>query len=277
MGCRLLILPCFILLFSCNHREKVTPKVAKVPIDIPHKPKFESIEEAEPSKDFSSFWDYYARHIKLNEDFIAYDKHHKQISKVRFLETLTTGKYQPILINPTDTIRYELKSSPKGTEVSISDYMRQYVAEALVFYHMEGKPVPNFSFKTLAGDRYTSKNTLGKLVLFKCWFIGCVTCVQEMPELNELVESYSGRKDIVFISLAIDNEAPLRSFLNKTKFDYQTVARQGSYMTNKLKVSGYPTHFLVDRSGNVVKVSNSAGEIETFLERTLSKDHGQLN
>jgi len=74
---------------------------------------------------------------------------------------------------------------------------------------------------------------------------------------------------MVFLSLAIDDKASLKSFLKKTKFDYQTVASQASYMSDKLKVNEYPTHFLVDKEGKVVKVTNSAEELETFLKRML--------
>lgn len=271
---RLLTLLCFAILFGCNRAEKVNPPV----IDTPDKQAKTSvktillpIKEAKPVKEFSAFWDYYSRLIKLNEDFLAYDKKHQQISKEKFLQVLATGKYQPILINPTDSIRYQLKPSPPGAEESIADYMSMYVKAQLAFYHMEGKPIPHFNFKTLEGNNYTSENTKGKIVLFKCWFISCAACVAEMPELNDLVARYKDRKDIIFISLAIDKEAPLRSFLKKTKFDYQTVAGQEKYMSEKLKIILYPTHYLIDKSGKLVKVTNTAEELEIFLERMLKE------
>jgi len=54
-----------------------------------------------------------------------------------------------------------------------------------------------------------------------------------------------------------------------TRFDYQTVAAQASYMSDNLKVYANPTHFLVDKAGKVIKVANSADEVETFLKRIL--------
>jgi len=266
MRYRLLMLFCFILFIGCNHHEKVTSKGTGTPANTPP-----AIVEAEPFKEFPALWDYYARHIKLNEDFVGYDEDHKQISKENFLKILSTGKYQPIIINPTDAIRYQLKTSPPGAESSIAVYMKMFADKELVFYHMEGRPVPKFNFVTIKGDRYTSENTKGKILLFKCWFIACHPCVREMPELNTLVESYRDRSDIVFLSLAIDDETPLKNFLKTTRFDYQTVAEQQSYMSDKLKVNAFPTHFLIDKAGRVVKVSNSADEVEMFLKRMLAK------
>jgi peroxiredoxin len=266
MRCKLLILPCFILFIACNHREKATSKVSGTPANTAS-----AIVEAAPFKEFNALWEYYVKYIKLNEDFVGYDKDHKQISKENFLKILSTGKYQPILINPADSIRYQLKTSPPGVQSSIATYMKTFANKELVFYHMEGKPVPAFNFVTIAGDKYTNENTKGKIVLFKCWFITCHACVQEMPELNAMVKSYRDRKDIVFLSLAMDDKAPLKHFLKATRFDYQTVAGQKNYMFNKLKVNAFPTHFLIDKAGQVVKVSNSAEEAEMFLKRMLAK------
>lgn len=270
MRSSLMILSCCILFIGCNHREKVTSKVTDTLANTQPTP-LPAIIEVEPFKEFQAFWNYYERNIKLNEDFVGYDKDYKQISKAQFLENLSTGNYQPILVNPTDSIRYQLKTSPPGTQGSIADYMKMFANEELVFYRMEGRPVPKFNFVTIKGDRYTSENTKGKILLFKCWFIACVPCVKEMPALNTLIESYRHRKDMVFLSLAIDDEAPLKSFLKNTRFDYQTIAAQASYISDKLKVNAYPTHFLVDQAGKVVKVTNSVDELKIFLERMLEK------
>lgn len=266
---RLLILSCLIFFTACRHRENEALRELDGTTNVQPAPVLSVVPEVEPFKEFAVFWDYYARRIKLNEDFVGYDSNRKQISKLEFLKALSMGIYQPIIINPTDSIRYQLKPNPQGVEAAIRDYMRMYAEKELVFYNMEKKSIPEFSFKTLDGDSYTSENTKGKIVLFKCWFISCLPCVQEMPELNAMVESYKDRKDIIFLSLAIDDAMPLKNFHEKTRFDYQTVAEQKSYMTNKLMVSAYPTHFLMDKEGRVVKVAHSGTEIRTFLKRLL--------
>jgi len=271
MSNRSLILACLIIFTACQHRKNealkdidTTTNAQPVPA-----PALSVIQEVKPFKEFTKFWDYYARRIKLNEDFAGYDTNRNQISKEQFLKALSTRLYQPIVINPADSIRYQLKRNPPGAENAIGDYMKMYAEKELIFYAMEKNPIPKFSFETLDGNSYTSENTKGKIVLFKCWFISCLPCVKEMPELNALVESYKDRNDIVFLSLAIDDAAPLKRFLKKTRFDYRTVAGQKIYMTNKLKVNAYPTHILIDKEGNVVKVANSVNEVRMFLKRML--------
>lgn len=281
---------CAILISGCNN-DKVSKKakiaqtvsdsvglkdqnVEKTALENLDPPNIEpeQIIEEKPFVAFTPFWTYYSTKIMLNEDFIGYDKNRSRISKAKFLKQLSTGIYQPILINPTDSIRYQLKRSPPAADTGIALYMEKFANDQLTFYSMEGKPIPKFDFTTIDDKHYTSNNTKGKIMLFKCWFLSCSPCVKEIPDLNELVETYKNRNDFVFISLAIDEKAPIKEFLKKTKFDYQTVAQQEPYMVNKLHVQGYPTHFLVDKQGLVVKVSNDVREMKMFLERLLTKN-----
>lgn len=218
-------------------------------------------------KNFSSFWEYYSGRIKLYEDFSAKDTKGDKIDKGTFLKLLNTGSYFPLLVyaasaEPT----YQLKKIPKNADPVIGAYMSQFSKNELAFYKMIGKDIPAFNFEDVNGKTYTSQNTKGKIVLFKCWFIGCVACVQEMPELNEIVERYKERNDILFISLATDPKLPLQKFLLKHQFDYATVPNQERYMTEKLKVNSYPTHFMIGKDGKLLKVLPDAGDVANALD-----------
>ena len=79
-------------------------------------------------------------------------------------------------------------------------------------YKMEGKEIPSFSFTDLDGMNYTNASTRGKTMVLKCWFISCVACVKEFPDCNKLVDEYSGREDIVFVSLSFDKKMSLQNF-----------------------------------------------------------------
>ena len=206
-------------------------------------------------KNFMSFWAYYSEKVELYEDFTAIDQKGDTITKEQFLKQLNTGRYFPLgLISKPGTLCYKLHKIPATADTTIAAYMEQFSTQQLAFLKLEGKRIPKFSFLDVNGKLYTSENTKGKIVLFKCWFIGCVACVKEMPALNKLVEKYKDRDDVLFISLAMDGKQPLQKFLSTTKFDYATVPDQTDYMEDKLKVSVYPTHFLVDKNGILVRV-----------------------
>jgi peroxiredoxin len=217
-------------------------------------------------KSFTVFWDYFVRNIKLDEDYHAFDSQANPIKKQKFLQLLSSGKYYPLAVHSKDFSRsYKLQRLSASDDVNISTYMSLYGKQSLVYIELIGKPVPRFSFRDINGTRYTSENTKGKIVTFKCWFISCVPCVKEMPALNNLVQIYKGNKDVLFISLAIDAPAELKQFLNKTRFDYHTVANQKDYMEKQLGVTGYPTHYLINRKGIVTQVADTEEQLAKGL------------
>jgi len=220
------------------------------------------------TSDFMHYWNYHARYVKLYRNFLALDEDAKPIKKKAFLIKLTTGKYLPLLIHTENSgSSYKLVKIPANLQKDDGAVIADYAKTQLRYFTMEGKPIPAFNFKDINGVKYSSVNTKGKIILFKCWFIGCKPCVQEMPELNKIVEQYKNRKDILFISLAIDDKKPLQDFLTKTKFEYATVPDQEKYMTNKLKVNAYPTHFLIDKNGILVKKVDIGTEISEVLDQ----------
>jgi len=133
---------------------------------------------------------------------------------------------------------------------------------------MEGKYFPEFHFTDLKGDEYNNENTKGKIIILKCWFIKCAACVAEFPELNELVEKYQDREDIIFISLAFDSNDELKQFLLRKPFNYKVASVQAEFMQNDLAINAYPTHFIIDKTGMIQKVVNSADEMILELDES---------
>ena len=135
---------------------------------------------------------------------------------------------------------------------------------------MEGTAFPAFDFVDLNGNRYNNANTKGKTIVLKTWFIGCAACVVEFPELNELVEHYEKREDIIFMSLALDDQQALKNFLEKKSFAYQVVANQKIFIGETLNLRNYPTHLIIDKNGIIRRVVNKASEMIEFLEKEVS-------
>lgn len=102
----------------------------------------------------------------------------------------------------------------------------------------------------------------------KCWFINCKPCVAEFPRLNAFVEANKNREDLVFISLALDGAEDLKVFLKSKAFNYATVPNQEEFIKNKLHVSAYPTHFLVDEEGIIKKMVPSIDELFMAIDST---------
>lgn len=225
-------------------------------------------------KDYMKWWIYYSERINLSSDFIAIDHSSNKITKGIFLNNLTTGKYIPVRLITKDTtkIYYKLIQLNQSTNNNIKEAIKNVALTENEHFKMEGQKFPGFSFTDLNGKLYTNENTLGKIVVLKCWFIRCHACVAEFPELNEIVNHYKNRNDIVFVSLAFDKEADLRTFLLTKTFNYATVSCPQSYLQDTLMVHAYPTHFIIDKNGIIVKVVNKAVRLNSVLANAMKAD-----
>ncbi len=147
----------------------------------------------------------------------------------------------------------------------------------------ENKPAPTFSVKDLKGKKLDLKKLKGKIVVLNFWFAECLPCLNELPNLNELVEEFKG-KDVVFIAFTEDKADFLKKFLVKKPFNYQIIPASTAIIKNyELNLGGnsvmlYPTHILIDRDGKIEqRVSGLEGVkimkkgIEKLLNEKKSK------
>jgi len=224
-------------------------------------------------KDFMKWWSYYNMQINLSLDFTAIDNSSNVISKEDFLKSLTTGKYIPVKLMSKDTseTRYKLFVISEQSAEGVSSAIKNASILEYEHFKMEGQKFPLFSFTDLNGKTYNNGNTKGKVVVIKCWYISCVACVAEFPELNELVNQYKSRNDIVFVSLAFNDSLALKEFLLKKPFNYANVANQKSYLKDTLKVNQYPTHFVIDRNGNIVKIVNKGSKLKSIIAKVMKE------
>jgi len=225
---------------------------------------FESIEKSQ-----SLWWTYQNKNIILSSNFIALDHSANRISKDLFLKNLATGDFIPLKLTSTDSIYYQLFKLDQKSDKSIPDVIKSVAEEAYKNFKMEGTAFPKFDLTDLNGVQYTNENTKGKIVVLKCWFIACAPCIEEFPQLNELVEKYKNRTDIVFISLAFDSKEKLEPFLQKKPFRYTVVPDQKQFTFYDLDVKSYPTHIIIDKEGIIRKVVTSADEMTDALENNV--------
>lgn len=223
-------------------------------------------------KSFMTWWNYTYQNIHFSENFVPLDTFSNIITKKQFLKLLTSGNFIPIKIeNNTDISKYKLSSIYLFAENDIRKTIIQIGKDALEKYKMEGTEFPEFKFTDLNGNTYTKENIKGKILVLKCWFIHCQQCIAEMPVLNDLTKKYRNRKDIIFLSLAYDSKEKLKTFLLQTKFNYAVIPTEQDYMEGKLKVSAYPTHFIINKNGLIAKVTTNAHEMINALEIEVSK------
>lgn len=219
------------------------------------------------TKDFNTWYNYTYYNIRLSENFIGLDTDSTTISKSTFLNKLINGNSVAFKIKISQGKSVYKLYKLNSKDESIKATIQQMAATEMVHFKMEGTEMPKYDFTDLNGKTYDNISTKGKIIVFKCWFIHCVACVKEFPELNNLVQENKNRNDILFISLAMDSKQDLITFLKTKEFKYAVIPETKSFMIDKMHITEYPTHLLIDRNGKIVKVVNRIQDLIPFINK----------
>ncbi|HBH27587.1 MAG TPA: TlpA family protein disulfide reductase [Desulfofustis sp.] len=103
------------------------------------------------------------------------------------------------------------------------------------------------------GDVVKSKDFQGKVVLVTFFATWCVPCVQEIPSLIKLHQSYKN-KGFSVVAISVDQEeSVVRKLAAKKGINYPIIMGNDAIIQGFGGVFGIPTTFLVNQNGTVVK------------------------
>lgn len=231
-----------------------------------------TVKPNEVTRSVQALLNYSDNHLRLKQKFTAYDERMNVISKENFIKQLTSGKYLPLRIkSEQNKFIYKLYVLPAGTHRDIGRLTKQIGETYYGFMQVEGKVMPAFKFVDLKGNIYTPENTKGKIIALKAWFLSCVPCIAEMPELNKLKAKYAKRKDILFLSIAFDPKEKLIAFSKKNSFNYAIIPVSAQFIEQKLMATGYPAHWVINKKGVVVDMSYDKDIMMAALEKEAAR------
>jgi cytochrome oxidase Cu insertion factor (SCO1/SenC/PrrC family) len=265
----LLLLAGFFSCSNANDPTRVLTSTTNAKARIENTNEVYKTDTSDLLKNFMTWYRYTYHNIRLSQDFIAEDQNSNRINRSTFLQQLTTGDFVALKIAKKNNVAVYKLWKQQDLQSDMKRTMIQMAQTAIALENMEGKGVPAYHFTDLEGNTYTNENTKGSVILMKCWFIHCVACVEEFPELNRLADRYQNRNDVQFISLAIDQKADLTAFLKKKPFHYKVVPGMGKYMSEALHVNAYPLHLLINKEGTVMKASNALEDILPYFEKEV--------
>jgi len=118
---------------------------------------------------------------------------------------------------------------------------------------LKGSTLNHLDLTDINGTKYTLESLKGKIVVFNFWFIKCGACIQEIPDLNQLKQTFSS-DDVVFFSITFDKNNLVEEFLKKTRMDY-TVIPNDKKTIDQFKIQFFPTNLIIDKEGKVVFIN----------------------
>ncbi|MGB7202761.1 MAG: TlpA disulfide reductase family protein [Pyrinomonadaceae bacterium] len=118
-----------------------------------------------------------------------------------------------------------------------------------------GSSAPLFSAPAMDGTQLDMNELRGTVVVLTFWSTKCYICQQEFPKMNQVVRSYEGKK-VVFLSLTMENETKVESFLRSNQIAAQVVPNSFGVLLQYADRDkrgyidmGFPSYFVVDQQG----------------------------
>lgn len=113
---------------------------------------------------------------------------------------------------------------------------------------LEKPAIKDFSYTTIDGVKGSINELRGKVVVLDFWFAGCVGCAAEHKSLNELAMKYAEKKDVVFLSVSLNDARTLQYYLSKKPLAFQTIP-DGQDICDLNGVTAFPTHVILNKDG----------------------------
>ena len=134
------------------------------------------------------------------------------------------------------------------------------------------KLFPEFELKTLDGERLSSRDLRGKVVLLDFWGTWCLPCVTAVPSLSNLSRDMKA-EPFVLVSIAVEeDDGPVRQFVKRNKMDWPQVWDRNAAFARKSGVSRFPTYILLSHDGDFLHtVIGSSRGIEKDLRTRVAK------
>jgi len=141
--------------------------------------------------------------------------------------------------------------------------------------------VPDLKARDLYGKRFALSEALAEgPVVVTFWTTWCKPCRKEMPELGRLVDAY-GEKGFQVIAVNGDgpvDQAKIRPYVQALGFDFVVILDPDGRIRKRFQVGAFPTTFLVDGEGRVVRTQvgyhNGDGKLLEQALQTLLEDAG---
>jgi len=112
----------------------------------------------------------------------------------------------------------------------------------------KNQALPDFTLADLNGKTWKLSDLKGKTAFINLWATWCGPCIQELPYVQKLHEQMKDRKDVLVLTLNIDEELGLVApFMKENKYNFTVIPAQAYAMG--LNVYSIPRNWVVSVDG----------------------------
>jgi thiol-disulfide isomerase/thioredoxin len=146
---------------------------------------------------------------------------------------------------------------------------RPETADALT-WDSKNMPLPDFDLTDLKGRNWKLADLKGKVVFINLWATWCGPCRMELPYVQKLSEQMKDRKDVLVLTLNIDEEPGLvEPFMKENKYTFPVIL--GQAYAEAAGVYLIPSNWVVSTDGKVMFEGSGFGnDGEEWMKKALA-------
>ena len=139
---------------------------------------------------------------------------------------------------------------------------------------LRSSPAPAVVFTTLKGERISTAELKGRVVLVNFWATDCPVCVKEMPDMVSTYTKYRDRGlELVAVAMRYDPPNYVIHYTEKTALPFKVALDPMGQVAKAFgDVRLTPTTFVIDREGRIVSRilgQPDFAELERLIEKKL--------
>lgn len=112
-----------------------------------------------------------------------------------------------------------------------------------------------------------TRNRQAKYILIDFWFSSCAPCLREFPSYKQLYYQYH-KAGFEIIGISIDNKKDIlkwKDVIKKQTLTWGQYLDEDSKLSKKLSINTFPSNFLIDKKGIILKKNITKKELEEYL------------
>ncbi len=145
-----------------------------------------------------------------------------------------------------------------GTEQGWQAYLARNEASknmtevaAAAAWDAKNTPLPDFDLTDLQGRKWKLADLKGKVAFINLWATWCGPCLRELPYVQKLSEQMKENKEVLILTLNIDEELGLvEPFMKENKYNFPVIFGQ-AYAQNTMGVFSIPRNWVVSVDGKL--------------------------
>ena len=138
------------------------------------------------------------------------------------------------------------------------------------------KPAPDVTFTSLKGEKVSTGELRGRVVLVNFWATDCAVCIREMPALVKTYDKYRQQGfELVAVAMRYDPPNYVINYTDKNALPFRVALDpMGGHAKAFGDVKLTPTTIVIDKRGNIA--ARIVGEpdfekLESLIEQKLAE------